>query len=201
MTNLKSAIESILIDSNKKRIDEESSGRSAVIESSPDDSVKNSSSLISSHIAKEDIVETPSEAPVVSDDRNLSTKDGEDPGFLAAEPDRLRAFLVNPQWESKINSMMDSHICDLIKESSHNITKKPFSLLLRNHRTLEVNFDQNIAEVSLMNGGFISGSELIYVDYHDLKVDFLILRKKDSGLEDATKHYKVLLNNELVQLS
>jgi|TARA_Y100000034_G_scaffold101366_1_gene125639 hypothetical protein len=201
--DLQKTIESILIDSNDQRIEQETLGRPIPKES---EQVSSSLSIKSSHVSEEDVeeasgVKSPKDDPTMGVVGDFAIDSNEIFECEHGELDRLRTFLVNPAWEQKINRMIDTHICNAIRKASDGISKKDFSLKLIDHRNIEVSFDENKIIVSPLSGDFITGEEVIYVDYHDLQVDFLILRKKESGLEDTTKHYKVLLNNELVPFS
>jgi len=195
MADLQDAIESILINSNIQRIEEESLGRPVPKQEAHIGSV---SSFKSSHVPESNIAANKS---VDSSDHLEPPMDDSGSRYDIEKQDRLRSLLVDPRWEVKINSMIDDYMCDSILKSSKSVTKKDFSLKIINHNTLQLLFNNNKIEASAPEGGFITGDEVIYVDYVDLQVDFLILRKNNSGLEDITSHYKVLLNNELVPFS
>ena len=200
MKNLKNSIESILIKSNIERVEDEVSNKEHTSGGDSDDVLINSSSSFNrAHIPEEQAKEilrntVLEEAPESKNEGNNRNN------FIL---DRINYLIKN--YDDKlmcfISEKIDSFLCDIIINASSAVSKVNMNLKITGLKELSVYFDENTLTLSPNDGGFISGNEIIYIDYSDQKVDFLILRNIESGLEDMTNQYKVILNNELVPFS
>ncbi len=194
MSDLQSAIESILIKSNDSRIDDEVSNKRAPIGNDESfDVIGSTSSFNSAHVKESDIDSSKESINIEHSIGNVEAAGECNPSLL----DRVSCLI--PNLHDSVNFAINDVLCDSILKVSKKVSKIDFNLKLKDSKTIVVVFGDNKIEAELIGGEFISGREIIYVDCSDLKVDFLILRNiKNNELKDITAQYRIRLNNELV---
>jgi len=195
MTDFQSAIESILIDSNNSRIEDEVSKRRSTPEDDvPVSSIKTAASFVSSHIPEGEIGE-------MVDGRGEIDNYDEDI-YHDDVMDRIEFLFSDQELKKNINIGINKLLCKNILKTSKVVSKVDFDIKMKDSRTILVSFGENQVEATLIDGKFIDGSEIIYVDCEGVQVDFLILRNiNNNELKDVTAQYRIKFNNELVPIS
>lgn len=198
MSDLQNSIESILIKSNMERVDDEVSNRGHNSSPKEEGILTNAlSSFNKAHVSKE-------EAKGLVQDK-ISELQESDINADSLIPDRINYLIKNSNYDDTfmgfISEKIDGFLCNKISNASRSVSKLDMNLKIIDPKELSVYFDENTLVLSPKDGGFIDGNEIIYIDYSDQQVDFLILRNIESGLKDITNQYKVILNNELVPFS
>ena len=188
------------MNSNDSRINEEVSKRMSPVEDDNLDIevIKSEPSFARAHVQKEDVVDSFSKDTESNDDHESlhSEEDGSDELL-----DRIRVLISNKKMRDKVDSGINKLLCNNILNTSQKVSKVDFSIKIIDSRTLSVFFDKNRVDATSMDGNFVDGSEIVYVDCNDQEVDFLILRNiNNNELEDVTARYRIKLNNELVPI-
>ena len=202
MSNLQNSIESILIKSNMERVDDEVSNKGHHSSPQEEGILTNAlSSFNKAHVSEEESKELIQEK--ISN--KISELQESDTNTDSLIPDRINYLIKNSNYDdtfmSFISEKTDVFLCNKIANASRSVSKLDINLKIIDPKELSVYFDENVLVLSPKHGGFIDGNEIIYIDYSDQQVDFLILRNIESGLKDITNQYKVILNNELVPFS
>jgi len=195
MTDFQSAIESILIDSNNSRIEDEVSKRRSTPEDDvPVSSIKTATSFVSSHIPEGEISEmVDGRGEIGNYDEDIYHDD---------VMDRIEFLFSDQELKKNINIGINKLLCKNILKTSKVVSKVDFDIKMKDSRTILVSFGENQVEATLIDGKFIDGSEIIYVDCEGVQVDFLILRNiNNNELKDVTAQYRIKFNNELVPIS
>jgi|TARA_Y100000310_G_scaffold315542_1_gene366216 hypothetical protein len=194
MTDFQSAIESILIDSNNSRIEDEISKSRFTPEDDVPVPIKTAASFVSSHIPEEEISE------MTDGSDNVDNRDEDT--YRDDVMDRIEFLFSDQELKKNINIGINKLICKNILKTSKVVSKIDFDIKMKDSRTILVSFGENQVEAALIDGKFIDGSEIIYVDCEGVQVDFLILRNiNNNELKDITAQYRIKFNNELVPIS